>query len=302
MAADLSEHVLAVVKHDFLSSGERTEAVSVRNHVRAAVLKKFCKIGIVDLTARKHDSRSVKFLGIGLPVLDFFKRLFELVDDEILGTCVRRKAKHVEFVTRDTRILFLPEFSDCRDGSANSVMQFDGFSHSLVGSVNAVNVFEFVQNFKTNLVDVAFKAVFVGFERHIENADEKLVVVHKAQKLEMFDCSVHLAASFARKQCRQKSVPALDASFEQRFCKSANEGAEIVGCDVHRPRARRAQSYADAVVEVEQHFGDVITRVAERKFAVFFDCLLNKLVVGFLQKVFKVKQVFEIPHIFLLFY
>ena len=117
----------------------------------------------------------------------------------------------------------------------------------------------------------------------------------------MLNRSVHLAASLARKKRRQEAVAAFDAAFEQRFCKSANERAEIIGCDVHRTRSRRAKSHAEAVVEIEQHFGHVIARVAQRDFAVFFDRLLNQLVVGFLQEIFKVEQMFQVSHIFLLF-
>ena len=208
----------------------------------------------------------------------------------------------MEFVTRYARIFFLSELADCRNRSANSVVKFNGFSHCLVRRVHAVYVFEFVQNFQAHLIDVTFKAMVVGLERHIEYADEKLVVVNEAKQLEMLDRSVHFAASFARKKRGQESVTALDTAFEQRFCKAAEERAEIVRCDVNRTRARRAQSHAYAVVEIEQHFGNVIARVPQSKFAVLFDSLLHEFVVGFLQKVFKVKQVFEIPHNLLLFF
>ena len=133
--------------------------------------------------------------------------------------------------------------------------------------------------------------MLVGLERHIENAHEELVVVNELQKLEMLDGAVHLTARFSREQRGQKSVTALYAPFEQRLGVSANERTQIVRCDIHRSGTRRAQSYAYAVVEIEQHFGYVIASVSECKFAVFLNRFFDKLVVGFRQKVLEVKQV-----------
>lgn len=128
MFADGNDGIFIVFQYYLFASRQTSEAVPVGNHESTAVLDNLREVGIVHFTSDDDDFRAVFFLFVGFSGFEFFKRLFQFIDDEIFRAAVRRNRQNVEFVSRDAGIFFLSEFADFGDKAAHFVVKFHRFS------------------------------------------------------------------------------------------------------------------------------------------------------------------------------
>ena len=63
--------------------------------------------------------------------------------------------------------------------------------------------------------------------------------------------------------------------------------ARSVSCNIHRTCVGSSQTGGEAVINIQNYFGNVIASVSQTNLSVFL-CLLNQLVVGIFKQVLKI--------------
>ena len=290
---DALEHRQVGVEMNFLAAGLGAEAEAVDHDERARLLHELGKAGVVDLAADDGDLHAEVRLGVGLAVAQLLERLAQLVDDEIFRAAVAHEVEDVVLVARDARVFLLAELADLGQDAADLVVFGHRLAQRVVRHVHAVDRVQRLEHLAPELVDIVAHGIVRDLEGHVEEGDEKLLIVHEVQQLEVLERAVHLRAGLRRQQGGQEVVAPLDAALEQRLAVVADEVRHVVRRDVQRPRQRRAQTHRKAVAGVEQHLGHVVAGVGQRVLPLGTR-LLHERVVRALEQLFKFVKILQV--------
>ena len=130
--------------------------------------------------------------------------------------------------------------------------------------------------------------------------DEEVGLVVDLQDLEVLHGAVHHRAGVHADHGVQELVTALDAAFHERSGVLAGVVGHVVGGDVDGAGVGCAQTYREAVAEVEQDLRHVVAGIAESDAALLLS-LSDQLIVGVLKQFFKENQmlkIFQMLHLF----
>ena len=144
-----------------------------------------------------------------------------------------------------------------------------------------------------HLLDIVADGIVNHLVRHIAVRHKEIGLFVHFEQLKVLIEAVHHGARVNPCKPVQEVEAALDASFHQSTCKLAGIVGHIVCCNVHTARARCAQPDREALPHIQQHFGDMEARIPDGKASVCF-CLLDKLVVCIVEKIFKENQMLQI--------
>ena len=294
-AAYLAQGGFALAQRYLLPPRQRTEAEAVGNDERAGLLDGFYKLRIVYLGADDDDTRAVRAFLVRLAGFQLLKSLAQIWQYQFFRTAVGHQTQHMVFIARHGRIFQLAHVPYLGQYAADLVVLCDGGADCGIGYVGAefcVHRFEYLPHY---LILIVLQPVLGYLKRHVDERDEEVWLVHKAQQLEMLQRAVHLRAGLAACDGVKKAVPALDAALHQRLRVAAEIVCKVVGRDVHRPCARRAHTHGKAVVKIQQHLRHMITCVADRVRPALRRAQ-NKLVRCVVEQMLEVYEMFQIPH------
>ena len=116
----------------------------------------------------------------------------------------------------------------------------------------------------------------------------------------MLHCAVHHGAGIDADHRIEELIAALYAALDQCSGIFAGIVGHVVGRDVDGAGVRCAESYREAVTDIEQCLGDMVAGIAEADIA-FGLSLLYQLIVSVLKQFFKVDKmlkIFQMLHLF----
>ena len=149
------------------------------------------------------------------------------------------------------------------------------------------------------LESVEVQAVVVGLHGYLHILKEELflVLAQSLQQLHVLDGAVHHRAAVGSDEAVGKVVAALDSALKQGAAVLAEEAGHVIGRHFHGTGARCAQTRGKRARQVQQRLGCVLADVCHADFSLALR-LQDKLILSFLQEIFKIEQVLEIFHIF----
>ena len=221
------------------------------------------------------------------------ERLAQLINDEVFRAAVAHEVENVVLIACDARVFLLAQLADLGQDAADLVVLGHGLAQRVVRHVHAVDLMQRLEHLAPELVDIVAHGIVRDLEGHVEEGDEKLLIVHEVQQLEVLERAVHLRAGLRRQQGGQEVIAPLDAALEQRLAVVADEVGHVVRRDVQRSRQRRAQPHREAVAGVEQHLGHVVAGVGQRVLPLGTR-LLHERVVRALEQLFKFVEILQV--------
>ena len=297
-AAYLRQRVLIIGQLNGIASGERAAAETVGTDISAGALDELYKAAVVHLGADHQHTGTIAFL-VRLAGLELFESFFELVNDQVLRRNVGRKRNNVELIARDARLVALAEIADSTDELADAVVLCDGLTYRLIGNVNAIVLMQGLEDVVFALESVEVQAVVVGLHGYLHILKEELflVLAQSLQQLHVLDGAVHHRAAVGSDEAVGKVVAALDSALKQGAAVLAEEAGHVIGRHFHGTGARCAQTRGKRARQVQQRLGCVLADVCHADLPLALR-LQDKLILSFLQEIFKIEQVLEIFHIF----
>ena len=149
---------------------------------------------------------------------------------------------------------------------------------------------------RLKLLGVVVDAVLVLLERNVREADEEIGVLDHFHVAQMLLETARNGAGFRCHLRIEEVEAAFERALEQAAAVMAGAAGHVVCSDIRRGAFWCSQTNREAAGQVQQHFRHEVAGVTQRLLA-FRLCLANQLVVGFLQKVFKCDQVFQVSHV-----
>ena len=202
----------------------------------------------------------------------------------------------VELIAGNGRVGQLAEVADLGDDIAQLVELVDGLTHGGVGHIDAVALGELIDDLELELALVVFEVRLVALHRGIDLGDEEAIVLDGVEQEEVLFHTLHGRAVLGAEQGAQIVVAALNGALEDGADIRAGTAGHVVGRNVGRLAARRAQTGREAARQIEQNLGDVIAVVPEGDFPVV-DRLRDELILRVLQEIFEENQMFQVFHI-----
>ena len=203
----------------------------------------------------------------------------------------------MELIAGDARLIAFAEIADRTDQAADAVVILHRLADRGVRDVDAVLLLQRLEDVVLALQHSEIHVVLGVLEGdlHVFVEEVRIVLAHRVQQLHVLHGAVHHGTAVRRDDAVGKVEAALDSALEQRTARLTQEVRHIIGGDVDRPGVRRGQADRNRPIEIQQRLRHVLAGVGNADFSVRF-CLLNESVVGLLQKILEILQVFQISH------
>ena len=208
-----------------------------------------------------------------------------------MGTHLAHELDHVELIAGDGRVLKLAEVAYLRDHVAQLVELGNGLAHGLVGGVHPQPVVQRVHHLQLQLGLVVVQRGLVTLHGRVDDRDEEIVVLDGVKQEEVLFHALHRGAALGAEEGAQVVVAALYRALEYAAHVGTVAVGHVVGGDVRRRAARRAQAGGEAPRQIQQYLGYVVAVVAQRRLPLVHG-LGHKLVLRLLQQILKIYEVF----------
>ncbi len=169
-------------------------------------------------------------------------------------------------------------------------MLLDGRPERLVRDVDAELLGELVEHVRLQLLAEVVHAVLVLLERHVGELAEEVRVLDDVHPLQMLLETAGDGAGLGGELGVEEIEAALERALHEAASVMAGAAGHVVCSHLGRGAARGAQANGEAPGQVEQDLRHKVTGVSKGALA-FVLCLLDEVVVGLLQQVFKEDQV-----------
>ena len=199
----------------------------------------------------------------------------------------------MELIARDGRIVQLAEIAQLGDDAAHLVVHVYGGAQLLLGKIDAVHAPQRLYYLLFYLAAVVPGVPFRLFQRHVDEAGEKLLLRDELAVAEVLLHAVHGRAAFLPHQRVYKIIAALKGAFKNALGVRAGAVRHIICGEVGIRAAGRAQTYAEAALHIQQHLRNVQAVVGDGV-PPLGTCLLHQFVVRLPQQVFKKEQMLKI--------
>ena len=147
--------------------------------------------------------------------------------------------------------------------------------------------------FQLNLIIVQVR--LITLQRGIDDRDEEVIALDGLQEIELLFHTLHCGAAFGAEHSAEMVVAALNGALQNGADVRTGTTRHVVGRNVGRGAARRAQTRGEAVAEVQKHFRDIIAVIAQSALP-FVHRLLNELILRVLQEILEEDQMFQVFH------
>ena len=279
-----------------LAAREAAEAVAVGDDHGAAALDELREVGVVYLAAGEDNPGAVGELRLGLAVPYLLERLLEVGQDKIVRAGLAHELYHMELVAGYRRVRQLAEIAYLGDHVAELVEVLDGLPHGLLGDVDAQLVAQGLDYLDSELGLIVVEAGLVPLHGRVHDGDEELVVLHGIEQEEVLLHTLHGRAALRAEEGAEIVVPALYGALEDAAHIGTVAVGHVIGCDVGRGAARRAQAAREAPRQVEQHLGHIVAVVAQAQLPLVHGPG-HQLVLRLLQEILEVNQMLQVFHV-----
>ena len=125
----------------------------------------------------------------------------------------------------------------------------------------------------------------------------RVALPHGLQQLHILHGAVHHGAAVRRDDAVGEVEAALDGALQEGAARLTEEVCHIIGRDIDGTGVRGREADGDAVPQVQKRLRHVLAGVGDADLPILLR-LLDERVVGLLQELFKIGQMFQISHIF----
>ena len=242
--ADLGKDVVLIVELDDLAARRGAEAETVGNDERAGLLDHAGHVQIVDLGADDGDAGTIPRFRIDLALLDLLQGLLQIGKDLRLRAAVSHEVQDVELITGDGRVLHLTHLADLGDDLADFVVLLHGLAKRLVRRINAVCLFQDVQETVADLGDIVLQGIVRDLVRDVGMGHKDLLLWHirNGKKLNVLHAAVHLGAGVYTGDGVEEVVASLNGALDERTAVLTGVVGHVVGRNVKRTCLRCSQT------------------------------------------------------------
>ena len=206
----------------------------------------------------------------------------------------------MELVTGDDGVVSLAHLAHLGDDGADLVVLGDSGADSRIGGVDAEDLGDLVEHVDTHLIDIGIEGVVGDLVGDVAVGNEEAGLLVYLEDLKVLHCTVHHGAGIDADHRIEELIAALYAALDQCSGVFAGIVGHVIGRDVDGAGVRCAESYREAVTDIEQCLGDMVAGIAEADIA-FGLSLLYQLIVSVLKQFFKVDKmlkIFQMLHLF----